>query len=824
VIINGITIQQALKACDLHGVIPVNTIYSRVKTRREHGTYNLLLRRAEEKRRIDNLVVDITSDDGNGVSKEGAVSPITMDTSLTSTLLQHKSVAVDCSSQSHSTSQQLLLSSSLSSSTIKTGVSRLSSKQASVARLEAKRTKLDYDGRFKAAFKDATNLVAQNIGTKGSEPVQSICTRLNLGYNLVGPKCLKRSTVYQAAQNGLAGTSPKKRGPAPKIPMILLEVAATHSQVCQAGDGELKSKDIKRLIGASIEGTEYEGAFEIESVWRKLRTTFPEKLQAAKKISVEDARAQWTTFDNLNQWFDDVKKDLIRTGLVDDIEVLDEEGNMVSEVFFKKDTKRRIINMDETHHNLSITGDRGGSRAVTYHDPTIQRGAARGVKAGRHVTGVYATNADGEALPPFYIFDSGAKSDANFRVNTEWLVGLPSIRGRFGCPTMVESESFYAVRSRGSMDEELLNQYIETVIVPLYPNMHKNAVFDANTGKLNQGPVILKLDAGPGRIVSSEAVLAKREALFERGLIIIMGLPNATSVQQEMDALYSPFKSATYARGEKVVQRKLKERGLARRNGQQLKAAAVLNLDFKDLPIVVNGNDTDDIKDKPFDLHFTKEKILWSWAKVGFVPFTRSCMKNRRVRKELGQVNKDAVLEDIQMRYDVLVHDIEGKGFNPDIYDAAIPSAAHVQRAETEDAQVEELLKSGKAFSASGQWNFCESRIGNAGVTLRAQKIQLQRNEAVKENAATKKSEAQFKALDKAQTALVKYELDQGSLTDMDWGHIIRWVLPEAKVPFLLKDLKKRDQIVAKLATLPNLWTTYIPRREVAAVVAPTIV
>ena len=108
-------------------------------------------------------------------------------------------------------------------------------------------------------------------------------------------------------------------------------------------------------------------------------------------------------------------------------------------------------------------------------------------------------------------------------------------------------------------------------------------------------------------------------------------------------------------------------------------------------------------------------------------------MKNRRVRKELGQVNKDAVLEDTQMRYNVLVHDIEGQGFNPVIYDAVIPSAAHAQRAETKDAQVEELLKSGKAFSASGQWNFCESRIGNAGVTLWAQKIQLQENEAVKE-------------------------------------------------------------------------------------------
>ncbi len=70
----------------------------------------------------------------------------------------------------------------------------------------------------------------------------------------------------------------------------------------------------------------------------------------------------------------------------------------------------------------------------------------------------------------------------------------------------------------------------------------------------------MKLDAGPGRIVSNEAILKKREDLFERGLIILMGLPNATSVQQEMDALYGPFKSATYARGEKVVQAKLRMR------------------------------------------------------------------------------------------------------------------------------------------------------------------------------------------------------------------------------------------------------------------------
>ena len=65
-----------------------------------------------------------------------------------------------------------------------------------------------------------------------------------------------------------------------------------------------------------------------------------------------------------------------------------------------------------------------------------------------------------------------------------------------------------------------------------------------------------------------------------------------------------------------------------------------------------------------------------------------------------------------------------------------------------------------------------------------------------------------LKVLDKAQTALLKFEIDAASLTDKDWGDVIRWVLPEAKVDFLLKDLKRRGPILAKLATLPREWTT----------------
>ena len=499
---------------------------------------------------------------------------------------------------------------------------------------------------YKVAFKEATNLLSAAVaGTVPSEELaRGICNRLNARYWLVsspGHKHLARSTIYQATNDGLAGQSPKKRGPAPKIPDAFLNGLASHAQVCQVGDGELKAKQMKRVIGASMMGTQYENEFQVDTVWRKVCERHPQAIIAAKKTTAEDARAQWTTHENLDQWFTDVKADLLATEMVVDEIELDENGDLVCEVRFKADVKRRIINMDETHHDLSITGNKGGSRAVTYHNPLLQRRANRGVKSARHVTGAYVTTAAGEALPPFHIFDSSAKSEENFQVKVEWLAGFPTVSGRFGCPTFQEDlHSFYAVRPRGSMDESLLNQYIESVIVPLFPNMSKNTIVDPVTGRLNQGPVILKLDAGPGRIVSNAAILTKREEFYERGLFILTGFLNSTSVQQEMDQLCGPFKSATYARGEKVVQRKLKLRGIARRNGEHQHAAA-LSLDFSDLATIMNGGPDNPITDRPFDCHFSEAKILSSWAKIESVPFTRKCLNNPKVRKELGQQMRD---------------------------------------------------------------------------------------------------------------------------------------------------------------------------------------
>ena len=90
---------------------------------------------------------------------------------------------------------------------------------------------------------------------------------------------------------------------------------------------------------------------------------------------MEEARSKWTTVNYLEQWFDDVKTDLINSGLVIDREVKDEEGALTLEDDFRSDNvRRRIINMDETHHDLSITGNKCGSRALAYSNPQRQRG------------------------------------------------------------------------------------------------------------------------------------------------------------------------------------------------------------------------------------------------------------------------------------------------------------------------------------------------------------------------------------------------------------------------------------------------------------------
>jgi hypothetical protein len=55
-----------------------------------------------------------------------------------------------------------------------------------------------------------------------------------------------------------------------------------------------RGKDLKHLIGASIVGTAHANSYKTKLAVRKVRTEFPELLQAATRIVDKDIWTQWT--------------------------------------------------------------------------------------------------------------------------------------------------------------------------------------------------------------------------------------------------------------------------------------------------------------------------------------------------------------------------------------------------------------------------------------------------------------------------------------------------------------------------------------------------
>jgi hypothetical protein len=96
----------------------------------------------------------------------------------------------------------------------------------------------------------------------------------------------------------------------------------------------------------------------------------------------------------------------------------------------------------------------------------------------------------------------------------------------------------------------------------------------------------------------------------------------------------------------------------------------------------------------------------------------------------------------------------------------------------------------------------------------------LAAEEEQKVKVAKEKEDANNKKLAKAQSALEKYHSNVNSLTEKDWGDVLRWVLPAAGVSFLVKDYKKKEAIIAKLNSLNEPWTSFIPPRGATLEVA----
>ena len=175
-----------------------------------------------------------------------------------------------------------------------------------------------------------------------------------------------------------------------------------------------------------MKNTVWDGKISVDHMWKSLKQRYPDEFCPKTTSTVEDIRANWTTFNNLNEWFTHNKKPLINTGMFLDKKMILPNGG-ISELTYSESVARRVISMDETNHPFSTEVDKGGSRSISFGCNTDGRKSRRGTRGCRHTTGVYAINAGGETLPPLYIFDSSAQHNCNYQIQRGWCESLPKV-------------------------------------------------------------------------------------------------------------------------------------------------------------------------------------------------------------------------------------------------------------------------------------------------------------------------------------------------------------------------------------------------------------
>ena len=103
------------------------------------------------------------------------------------------------------------------------------------------------------------------------------------------------------------------KGPNFKISKVLIESTILHVGMKQVfRTGEAKSKDIMAIKSASVKNTKYQDSVNVQYTYERIRLSEAERMQNSSVRGVEDIRCQWTTYEKLNQWFDDAKPLLLK--------------------------------------------------------------------------------------------------------------------------------------------------------------------------------------------------------------------------------------------------------------------------------------------------------------------------------------------------------------------------------------------------------------------------------------------------------------------------------------------------------------------------------
>jgi hypothetical protein len=220
------------------------------------------------------------------------------------------------------------------------------------------------------------------------------------------------------------------------------------NQINAMGSNNLRSK----LVPIVAETMNISVSSSKELIKRLCRDTAID-MKCDKLSFAEERRARWTTYANLELWFDSWEKTLIDLGFMED------DGSRKN--ILPEHQLRNIINFDETC--LSLDGSsihRGGRPAAYYHNPRLPQVGISTSKSSQMTTMITGSNAWGEALPPHFQFMTSAQTDDGKQIRNECIRYMMKVKGEFGLEEVVSKPVSIGMNEKGGMDEEEFAKYI----------------------------------------------------------------------------------------------------------------------------------------------------------------------------------------------------------------------------------------------------------------------------------------------------------------------------------------------------------------------------
>ena len=250
--------------------------------------------------------------------------------------------------------------------------------------------------------------------------------------------------------------------------------------------------------------------------------------------------------------------------------------------------------------------------------------------------------------------------------------------GRFGCEDKRELPCTIGLNEKGGISDEEFERYVNTSLNILFPDL------EDMPGKR----ILLKDDSGPGR--NGRDLLNK---CWFRGIFIYPGLPNASSMQQETDINYGPFK------------------GVIRRNLAKIATTCyaegiTMSLGTSTFGLIVYGGvcpDSGVRLENALESTFDNASNTHSWSEGGVVPFTKKCLTNKKVHHDgtdKDNLNFD-VYQDIQSQNDFSTTQLSVMGYKGDALNAQFREDKIRERQATATVTVPQTRERQEAIAAT---------------------------------------------------------------------------------------------------------------------------